>query len=112
MEIIMHLDKEPFNKIKSGKKTIECRLNDEKRRNIKVGDTIKFGLSGKDKEITCEVTNLYSFNSFEELYNNIPKEKLGYDEDDIASPADMNVYYSSDRQLKYGVVGIEIKVIK
>ena len=26
MEIIMHLDKEPFNKIKSGKKTIECRL--------------------------------------------------------------------------------------
>ena len=38
----MKLDKEPFEKIKSGEKTIELRLYDEKRRKIRVGDIIVF----------------------------------------------------------------------
>ena len=38
----LRLHDEPFNKIKSGSKTIEMRLYDEKRQKIKVGDTIRF----------------------------------------------------------------------
>ncbi len=38
----MHLYKEPFEMIKSGKKKIEIRLNDEKRQKLKIGDTIVF----------------------------------------------------------------------
>ena len=37
----MKLHASPFEKIKSGEKTIELRLFDEKRRQIKVGDTIR-----------------------------------------------------------------------
>ena len=107
----MHLDKEAFEKIKSGKKTVEMRLYDDKRRELKVGDTITFISRNKSEEIKCEVVNLLTFNNFEELYNKIPKEKLGYEEEDIASPADMNLYYSGDRQRKYGVVGIELKLL-
>lgn len=107
----MHLDKEAFEKVKNGKKTVEMRLYDDKRRELKVGDTITFISRNKNEEIKCEVVNLLTFNNFEELYNKIPKEKLGYEEEDIASPADMNLYYSGDRQRKYGVVGIEIKVL-
>ena len=107
----MHLDKEAFEKVKNGKKTVEMRLNDDKRRELKVGDTITFVSRNKDEEIKCEVVDLLTFNNFEELYNKIPKEKLGYEEEDIASPADMNLYYSADRQRKYGVVGIEIKLL-
>lgn len=107
----MHLDKEVFEKVKNGKKTVEMRLNDDKRRELKVGDTITFISRKTDEEIKCEVVNLLTFNNFEELYNKIPKEKLGYDEEDIASPADMNLYYPADRQRKYGVVGIEIKLL-
>ena len=38
----MKLHPAPFEMIKSGKKTIELRLYDEKRRKIKVGDEIIF----------------------------------------------------------------------
>lgn len=36
----MHLKKEPFEKIRNGTKTIELRLNDEKRQQIQNGDFI------------------------------------------------------------------------
>ena len=38
----MSLRPHPFEKIKLGEKTIELRLYDEKRKEIKVGDTIEF----------------------------------------------------------------------
>jgi ASC-1-like (ASCH) protein len=38
----MGLYSEYFIAIKEGKKQVEVRLNDEKRRKIKVGDTIEF----------------------------------------------------------------------
>ena len=38
----MKLKNEPFVSIKNGLKTIEMRLFDEKRKQIKVGDTIEF----------------------------------------------------------------------
>lgn len=36
---------------------------------------------------------------------------MGYDEDDIAIPKDMEEYYSPEEQSKYGVLGIKIKKI-
>ena len=38
----MRLNPKPFEKIASGRKTCELRLNDEKRKLISVGDTIIF----------------------------------------------------------------------
>ena len=38
----MQLQPEPFSMIKSGVKTIELRLYDEKRRKIRIGDEILF----------------------------------------------------------------------
>ena len=38
----MRLNHDPFVLIEKGSKTIELRLNDEKRSKIKVGDTIVF----------------------------------------------------------------------
>ncbi len=40
--IEMHLADEPFEKIKSGEKTVEIRLYDEKRKAIKIGNGIVF----------------------------------------------------------------------
>lgn len=40
------------------------------------------------------------------------KKAMGYDRDDIVNPKDMEKYYSKDEQDKYGVIGIEIKVIE
>jgi hypothetical protein len=48
----------------------------------------------------------------EELYKHFDKISLGYAEDEIADPKDMEQYYPQDKQEKYGVLGIEIKVLE
>lgn len=110
----MNLHDGPFDMIRSGEKIYELRLWDEKRRNIKVGDEILFARSrGGDDSMRCLVLGLHLFSSFTELYAALPLLKCGYTEEDIATsdPADMDVYYSKEKQASYGVVAIEIKVI-
>ncbi len=110
MEYFMHLNGVYFDKVVNGSKTIELRLNDEKRSKINVGDTITFKNRSNDDTISVIVTNLYYYNNFEELYKHTDKLKIGYEESDIASPADMNTIYSNEQQMKYGVVAIEFKL--
>ena len=43
----MKLNPDPFTAIETGKKNIELRLNDEKRQQIKIGDTITFTNTAK-----------------------------------------------------------------
>lgn len=107
----MRLHNSPFNLIKSGTKTIELRLNDEKRSLIKVGDKIEFTNRVTEEKIMVEVINLHKYNSFSELYKHFDKVSMGYREDEEADPKDMEQYYSKDEQDKYGVLGIEIKLI-
>ena len=54
----------PFKMIKLGIKTIEMRLNDEKRSLIKIGDFIEFENKDTHEKITCEVINIYKYSSF------------------------------------------------
>ena len=42
MKYNMKLNNEPFNLIKNGTKTVELRLNDEKRKLLNIGDKIEF----------------------------------------------------------------------
>lgn len=110
----MKLNPSPFEMIKTGRKTIELRLYDEKRQEISVGDNITFiNTENESNIIYAEVLNIYIFESFEELYKTLPLLKCGYTEKDIdsATPDDMLMYYSEDKQKKYGVVGIEVKLI-
>lgn len=114
MQHIMRLNPSPFAMIENSEKTIELRLNDEKRRLINVGDEITF-INTEDslKTITAEVIDIYKYKSFKELYADLPLLKCGYTKEDIsnAKPEDMIEYYSEEQQKKYGVLGIEIKVI-
>lgn len=111
MKYEMKLHNDPFNKIKNGTKTIELRLNDEKRKLLKEGDIIEFTNRLNDKTLLVIVEKLYKYDSFEELYNNLDKLSLGYGEADVADPKDMEQYYSKEEQSKYGVLGIKIKKI-
>ena len=109
----MNLKPQPFDLIYSGRKTIELRLNDEKRQNIKIGDTIVFtNTSDTTAQIYATVKNLYHFSDFAELYRCLPLDRCGYlpEELDSASSDDMNIYYTPEKQAQYGVLGIEIEV--
>jgi len=108
----MRLHKEPFELIENGTKTIELRLYDEKRQLIKRNDIIEFENRTTQKIIKTQVINLHIYNNFEELYKNFNKVSLGYKENEEANPKDMELYYSKEEQSKYGVVGIEINLIK
>lgn len=110
----MNLNKKPFDMIESGEKTIELRLNDEKRKNISIGDTIKFINRENNTEfINTLVKNIYVYKSFKELYKNLSLLKCGYTKENInsASYHDMDEYYSIEKQNQYGVMGIEIEIL-
>lgn len=111
MEMNMKLQHEPFTSIKNGTKTIEMRLNDEKRSLLNIGDTIIFTDVETGEIIKAYVIALHHYSSFEDLYANFDKVKLGYKEDEEAKSSDMTKYYSPLEQAKYGVLGIEIKVV-
>lgn len=115
MKHFMHLKEAPFRKIWNGKKTIELRLYDEKRRSIHTGDQIEFAnLADCSQHITATVTAIHIYESFKKLYAELPLEKCGYSHDEVshASPEDMNRYYSVEEQEKLGVVGIEFQVVE
>lgn len=110
----MKLRHEPFDKIRAGEKTIELRLYDEKRRLLKVGDEIEFVcLDEKRLPLSVQVIALHRFDSFAALYAALPLLQCGYDKDSVpfASPQDMDAYYTPEEQEKYGVVGIEIRLL-
>lgn len=108
----MNLNNGPFNRIKMGQKTIELRLNDEKRQLLKENDLIEFTNRETLDVIMVEVVRLYKYSNFEELYKHFNKIAMGYDKEDIANPKDMEKYYSKEEQDKYGVIGIEIRVLE
>ena len=59
------------------------------------------------------VIALHLFKNFGELYAALPLLRCGYTEETIgtAIPEDMNQYYSVEEQARYGVVGIEIRIV-
>ena len=101
----MHLNNEPFDRIKDGTKTVELRLNDEKRQQLQEKDLIEFTNRITGETIITKIVGLYKYSNFEELYKHFDEVSYGYDQD-------MEQYYSKEEQEKYGVVGIMIEVIK
>ena len=109
----MRLNKTPYEKIRSGEKTVELRLYDEKRQLIKVGDLIEF----ECREAGCSpliarVKALYRYPSFKELFDSVDLAKCGYSESErtTSSYRDMEQYYSAEEIVKFGALGIEIEL--
>ena len=102
----MKLQNEPFKQIKKEIKKIEIRLNDEKRKIFEINDYIEFTNITTLEIMFVKITNLYHFESFEKLFNNFDNSILG-----CGSYEEMYKYYSREEEKKYGVLGIEIKVL-
>lgn len=113
MEHEMKLQPEYFEFIKEGTKRIEIRLNDEKRSQIKLGDTIKFLKEPEKKEtLKAKVVGLLRYNTFEDMFNDF----------DISILADKSMtkeeligvleqFYTKEKQKEYGVLGIRLELI-
>ena len=106
----MTLYREPFLAITERHKTIEMRLNDEKRRKLKLGDLIEFANKDTDEKAIVEIDELQAFPSFDELYASYPKQAIGYRDNEKADPKDMLEYYEEEDIEKWGALAIGIKL--
>ena len=115
---VFRLHKSPFNKIKQGFKTIEMRLWDEKRRRMRVGDNIQFYiLPDEDESFLCRIRDLHHFPSFTEMCKALPLENMGYEGQSLQAWYDkqdhgMSTYYTPEEEAQFGVVGIELNLVK
>jgi ASC-1-like (ASCH) protein len=64
----MHLHPTPFTQIKTDQKTIELRLNDEKRQLIMIGEVIEFINRETEEKIRARVVELLTFPDFWTLH--------------------------------------------
>lgn len=105
----MKLNESPFERIKNGTKTIEFRLYDEKRQQIRVGDKIEFSkLTNLQEKLLVDVVELYRENTFENLFR-----KLYTNEEEIMTKTKaMYNIYSPEKEQQYGVLGIKIKICR
>ncbi|KQL50386.1 hypothetical protein AN964_22220 [Heyndrickxia shackletonii] len=107
----MGLYGEYFEAIKKGKKKVEVRLNDEKRRKIKIGDTIKFiKVPEQDETLQVQVTELRTYNTFKEMYESIPFEDFDCEgwsmEEMVNGTYDI---YTPEQEREWGSLAITIK---
>ena len=109
----MKLKPRYYDFIKSGTKRIEIRLNDEKRKRIKIGDTIRFFKEPELEEyFDTKVVNLYKYNSLVDMFNDFDISILA--DKSISKEELINIFeefYTKEKQKEYGVLGIEIEII-
>lgn len=109
----MKLQPKYYDYILNGTKRIEIRLYDEKRSQIKIGDTIKF-LKEPDlnESFNVKVTGLLRYNSFEEMFKDFDISILS--DKSMTKKELINVleeFYTKEKQKQYGVLGIRIELI-
>ena len=113
MEMIVHLHPEVFDIVKNGIKDVEIRVNDLKRRQLQVGDTLIFLKRPDEKEkIKATVKNLVYFSNFNEVVDYYEMKRIylnNISKDEYLSI--MKKFYSDDEVLKFGVVGIEFMLL-
>ena len=106
----LNLAPEPFLAIASGKKIIESRLYDEKRQIIQLGDTIIFkNREDPSKSLKVKVVGLLRYKTFSEMFEqNDPKKFGGNNASELIDQ--INQFYSTEDQERFGVVGIQFSV--
>ena len=109
----MKLQPKYYDFILNGTKRIEIRLFDEKRQQIKIGDTIKFL---KEPELiesfNVKVVDLLRYNNFEEMFKDFDISVLAdksMTKEELISV--LEEFYTKEKQEQYGVLGIKIELL-
>lgn len=105
----LNLRKKYFDLIKTGEKTIELRLFDEKRKNIKINDLLILKNSENKNLLNIKVINLYRSNSFENLVKLFDIQKTGFNSIEELNNCILE-FFTKEKQEKYGVLGIEMRL--
>lgn len=97
----------------NGTKRIEIRLNDEKRKQIKISDIIEFLKEPDLKEsFQTKVIGLLHYNSFADMFQDFDICLLAGEtmtKEELMSALEQ--FYSKEKQAQYGVLGIRVELI-
>lgn len=110
----MKLKEVEFNNIKYNGKIIEVRLNDEKRKRIKVGDEIIFyKVPLLEESILVKVEKIFKFSTFKEVYMKFSDRDFGYQNLSISEML-KSIYtiYDEKTEERYGVIAIKFIIKK
>ena len=107
----MALNEEYFESIKTGKKKVEVRLNDAKRRKIKIGDLIEFSsASNQEHLLMVKVTELRKYDTFKEMYQSIPFKDFDCDGWTLDEMIDGTYdIYTPEQEKEWGTLAITIQ---
>ena len=113
MEMTVHLHPEIFDLVSQGEKDVEIRVNDLKRRKLKVGDILIFLRRPEEtKSLKVLVKNLVYFSSFQEVCEYYQMKRIYLPNTSIDEYIElMRKFYSDDDVSQYGVVAIEFEKI-
>ncbi|MFZ2049071.1 MAG: ASCH domain-containing protein [Minisyncoccia bacterium] len=107
----MHLNAEPFGRISNRTQSVEVRINDEKRKALRIGDEIEFELRGNpERRFVAKVVELLHFKTFKELYESKPVGDFGGESVERLLESIYKIYTTEEEE-KFGVVGVKIELI-
>lgn len=106
----MKLIDDQWHRVAAGTKTVEIRLNDAKRRRLRVGDAVTFVNLTTGALLVRHVAALTVFSSFGALYRHYPPVSVGSDPTDSVGQMVAETYqiYTPAQELEHGVVAIEL----
>lgn len=100
----MHVRRLYFDLLRDGQKTVEIRLNDEKRQGVKEGDKILFVCNDIPSErVILTVSSILRRKTFLELLDAVPEHTLGgiIREEQLSK---LNAFYSPKEEAFLGTV--------
>lgn len=113
MKYEMKLQHKYYNFILNGTKRIEIRLFDEKRQQIKIGDTIKFLKEPNlNESFNAKIIGLLRYNTFEDMFRDFDVSVLSdksMTKEELINTLEQ--FYTKEKQKQYGVLGIRIELI-
>lgn len=110
----MGLYGEYFQSIIEGEKKVEVRLNDERRREIKVGDMIEFiKVPQQDEILKVHVTGIRKYDTFKKMYEDIPFKDFDCEGWTLNEMIDGTYeIYTPEQEKEWGTLAITISFIE
>lgn len=107
----MGLNHDQFLLVQDGSKTIEIRLNDAKRRQLRASDAIEFVDTTTAATLIKHVQQLEVFSTFAELYSRYGGAIVGSAETDSVAKmvADTYTIYTPEQEKTDGVLAIHLQ---
>jgi ASC-1-like (ASCH) protein len=100
-----------FALIKSKRRLIEPRLNDDNHRQIRPGDLLVMINRKTKAEMVTKIVGVLRYPSFVEMFHVNHAHRFGTD-DARELLAEMHHYYTTEDEIKHGVLGLKLHVLK